>query len=205
MDIYLFIFSSYIAVSGVPTEVEEHALIMADFSLELLLGFDRVLNRKKLEGIDVENIGIRIGLHSGPVTAGVLRGGKCIYQLYGATVYEANRMEQTGRAGSVHVSYETAQLLRMGCWQHIIIERNDIPRSDDHAADSLQKRTYWIYRDEDVVAGQKKFAIINTNEESKRNGWMRAVTNATPRHVSKSEKSGRHSSQGSVRLSTISS
>jgi len=183
-------------------------MIMADFSLELLRGFDRVLNGKKLEGLDVENVGIRIGLHSGPVTAGVLRGGRCTYQLYGATVYEANRMEQTGRAGSVQISYVTAQLLRMGGWQHLIVDRNDYPRSDD-LQNNIQKNTFWIYRDEDVHVKERILANnANSSEESKRNGWMRVVASAatsSPRRgrrgieVSmKSEKSSRFSSRQAI-------
>ena len=64
---------------------------------------------------------LRIGLHSGPVTAGVLRSQKARFQLFGDTVNTASRMETTGQAGRIHVTQETANLLLAdgkGHWLH---------------------------------------------------------------------------------------
>jgi hypothetical protein len=54
---------------------------------------------------------MRIGLHSGPVTAGVLRGEKSRFQLFGDTVNTAARIESTGARSKIHISQETADLL----------------------------------------------------------------------------------------------
>ena len=54
---------------------------------------------------------MRFGLHSGPVTAGVLRGEKSRFQLFGDTVNTAARIESTGERNRVHLSEATAQQL----------------------------------------------------------------------------------------------
>jgi class 3 adenylate cyclase len=51
-------------------------------------------------------------MHSGPVTAGVLRGEKSRFQLFGDTMNTASRMESTGDAGKIQVSEVTARLLK---------------------------------------------------------------------------------------------
>jgi class 3 adenylate cyclase len=56
-----------------------------------------------------------VGLHSGPVTAGVLRGQKARFQLFGDSVNTAARMESNGVKGKIHVSQATAdELIKSG-------------------------------------------------------------------------------------------
>jgi len=45
-------------------------------------------------GPDTADLAIRIGLHSGPVTAGILKGDRARFQLFGDTINIANRMER---------------------------------------------------------------------------------------------------------------
>ena len=54
---------------------------------------------------------IRIGIHSGPVTAGVIGTRKFAYDLWGDTVNMAARMEQHGLPGRIQLSKETADRL----------------------------------------------------------------------------------------------
>jgi class 3 adenylate cyclase len=65
-------------------------------------------------GPDTGDLTLRIGLHSGPVTAGVLRGERARFQLFGDTMNTAARMEQTGTKGKIQISQSTADHIIAG-------------------------------------------------------------------------------------------
>jgi hypothetical protein len=77
----------YVAATGLPNPQKDHHLRMVRFARRALDKFI-VLTREMQAtlGPDTANLGFRIGLHSGPVTAGVLRGEKSRFQLFGDTV-----------------------------------------------------------------------------------------------------------------------
>jgi len=63
--------------------------------------------------------------NSGPVTAGVLRGEKSRFQLFGDTMNTAARMESNGQGSKIHMSSETAELLMASGKQSWIRQRED--------------------------------------------------------------------------------
>lgn len=102
----------YVAVTGLPDPRKDHAVAMARFARDCMQRA-RALT-KKLEvslGPDTADLCMRAGMHSGPVTAGVLRGERSRFQLFGDTMNTASRMESTGKPGRIQVSQETADLL----------------------------------------------------------------------------------------------
>jgi class 3 adenylate cyclase len=94
----------YVAAAGVPEARADHALAMARVALAMQRA---VRDDPEL----LRGLGLRIGLHSGPVFAGVLRTTRLAYDLWGNAVNVACRMESSGVAGRIHVSDKTRALL----------------------------------------------------------------------------------------------
>ena len=54
---------------------------------------------------------IRIGIHTGPVVAGVIGSHRFLYDIWGEAVNLASRLESHGLPGRIHLSPQTSQLL----------------------------------------------------------------------------------------------
>jgi class 3 adenylate cyclase len=96
----------YMLAGGVPDPMEDHAHAVIDAAIEFCTALEEM--RERTGGA----LRMRIGVHSGPIVAGVIGLRKFTYDLWGDTVNVASRMESTGEPGRIHVSVNTANLVR---------------------------------------------------------------------------------------------
>ncbi len=96
---------AYMAVAGLPEALADHAPRAARMALDMAAATARIAVQTG------EPVALRIGLHSGPVVAGVIGLRKFSYDLWGDTVNTASRMESHGLPGAVHCTGATAALL----------------------------------------------------------------------------------------------
>ena len=107
--------TSDLAVCGLPDPNLNHAVVMAKFANEILNRMDLIVRKvsERFGGCDTTDLQLRAGLHSGATVAGVLRGAKGRFQIFGDTVNTAARMESTGKPGRIQISQETAHQLTL--------------------------------------------------------------------------------------------
>lgn len=97
---------AYMVVGGLPTPTLDHASTIAEFALAM----QQEINLFNLQRS--ENFHLRIGIHTGPVIAGVIGTNKFIYDLWGDTVNIASRMESHGIPDTIQVTQTTYLLLK---------------------------------------------------------------------------------------------
>jgi class 3 adenylate cyclase len=104
---------SYMLAAGIPTPREDHAQQAAEFAFAMHNELRRYVAETGYP------ISMRIGMHTGPVVAGIIGTRKFVYDLWGDTVNIASRMESHGFAGKIHCSETVyAKLLHRYRFEH---------------------------------------------------------------------------------------
>lgn len=101
---------AYMAVGGIPIENKTHAID----AVLCGLGFQAYMNEQR----EIHNLHgkefwqIRLGIHVGPLVAGVVGNNKFAYDVWGDTVNTASRLESSGVVGEVNISQDTYDLIK---------------------------------------------------------------------------------------------
>lgn len=156
----------YVAATGLPEPQADHAERMVMFAFKCLSKMKELTKKLESQlGPGTSDLGMRMGIHSGPVryekhdysclanvnlthcllpllspksqiTAGVVRGRNARFQLFGDTMNVASRIEASGKKNKIHISRETALLLK----PHLVVKREDIVTLKGKG----EQQTYWF-------------------------------------------------------------
>ena len=120
----------YLAVCGAPQPSENHPQAVADFALAVLRAAGETL------APDGQRVHIRVGMHTGPVFAGVIGESRFHYKVFGETVNVASRVQSHARAGSALVSEATFRRIQHS---HVLEEHGTVELKGHGPM-----RTYWL-------------------------------------------------------------
>lgn len=97
---------AYMVAAGLPQPVDKPVHRVAEMACEML-GAMRAFSKEIGDTVEV-----RIGIHAGPVVAGVIGHQKLFYDVWGETVNTASRLESHGKAGQIQVTAAARDALR---------------------------------------------------------------------------------------------
>jgi len=124
---------AYMVACGCPNECKNHAENVVIFALAMLEATKNFNRENEM------NFSLRIGINTGPVTAGIIGKKKFAYDLWGDTVNVASRMETHGLPGKIHITENTYQMIN---GKYEVIKRSPI-----HVKGKGLMQTYFVKTD----------------------------------------------------------
>lgn len=101
---------AYMCAGGIPTVNNTHPFDTVNAGLEMIEFLHNYQLSKIQQGLPYFQV--RIGIHTGPIVAGVVGTRKFAYDIWGDTVNLAARMESSGEPGKVNISQTTFDLVK---------------------------------------------------------------------------------------------
>ena len=101
---------AYMCAGGIPTSNTTHPFDIIRAGLQIQEFMEQHNQARKQKNLPVW--GLRVGIHTGPITAGVVGRKKYAYDIWGSAVNIASRMESNGEVGKVNISEATYNLVK---------------------------------------------------------------------------------------------
>lgn len=101
---------AYMCAGGIPAANETNPVDIVHAGLEIKEYMENLKKEREDSGRDYWEL--RIGIHTGPVIAGVVGKNKFAYDIWGDAVNTASRMESSGIPGKVNISGDTYELIK---------------------------------------------------------------------------------------------
>lgn len=151
---------SYMCAGGLPMPTKDHAHKMLQAALEIR---DFIENIKSSEVREITHFNIRIGIHTGPVVAGVVGIKKFAYDIWGDTVNIASRLESNSESGKINISENT---------YHLIKDSFDCEyRGEIQAKNKGMMKMYYVHHKKKVTKpfteGKKSEETSNNNSQER--------------------------------------
>jgi class 3 adenylate cyclase len=101
---------AYMAAGGLPIPSDDSIknTVLAALEMQSYIT-QRIIDKRAKNEVPFE---MRLGIHTGPVVAGIVGVKKFQYDIWGNTVNTASRMESSGEVGKVNISYDTYELIK---------------------------------------------------------------------------------------------
>ena len=99
---------AYLCVSGLPDTKDHNAENVVKAAIEIVNAIKEFRDQAGEDGY----FDIRIGIHTGPLVAGVVGDKKFAYDIWGDTVNTAARMEQNSEPNKINISQSTYELVK---------------------------------------------------------------------------------------------
>jgi class 3 adenylate cyclase/predicted metal-dependent HD superfamily phosphohydrolase len=101
---------AYMCVGGLPVPNETHTIDVLHVALDMIAFMECYATRRRAAGLPAFEV--RIGIHTGPVVAGIVGSRKFAYDIWGDTVNLAARMESSGAPGKINISESVYELVK---------------------------------------------------------------------------------------------